>query len=154
MKVCKKCKTALINNQWIPTKNMQEGYIYVLCPNCEKETAVEYQASLISLVLLDANYFIENKKAIMHQIYAVEKQFREAEFDAKILLVDRRSDSIIIKTSHPLLASRIGKKIHKMYRGKLNFSPNGARGVLVHWIGNTYSNRPVTLKPAIQQAAA
>lgn len=154
MKVCKRCKSALINDQWIPTRNIHEGYVYVLCPKCEQEDSVEYQASLMSKVILDAPSILRHEKATYRQIYAIEKQFQTTGLNGKIRYIDRNKEKIIVETTHPLLAAQIGKKFHRLYRGKLTFTHYGVRGVLVHWVGNPEIPKPVNLNPVLKQAAA
>ncbi|MCX7919733.1 MAG: hypothetical protein N3A72_09060 [bacterium] len=149
MKVCKKCKATLINNKWIPTKNLRKRVTYTLCPTCAKETKEVGN----SVVLLDAKFFKQNEKASMQLLHEVEKRIRSTNFYSRILLVNPKQNPILIKTSHPSLAIQIGKQFHKTFHGKLIISQNGQKGVLVRWI-NSFVPQTQEMKPSHQPTPA
>ena len=149
MKVCKKCKATLINNIWIPTKNLRERVIYTVCPTCAKDN----KENSDSVVLLDANFFKLHEKQSMQLIHEVEKQIRANNFYSRIIVVDQKHSPILVKTSHPLLAIQIGKQFHRIYHGKLSISQNGHKGVLVRWMGNSLVPK-VDTKPLPHTASA
>lgn len=136
MKVCRKCKSTLINNIWIPTKNIRKRVIYTVCPNCAIK---EKNENADSVVLLDAQFFQQHEKQSMQLIHDVEKQVRSNNFYSKILFVNPKRSPILVKTSHPGLAIQIGKQFHRIYHGKLVISQNGHKGVLVRWFVNSIS---------------
>jgi hypothetical protein len=151
MKVCRKCKGTLINNKWIPTKNLRKRVIYTLCPTCAKDSK---DNSTDSMVLIDANFFKQNERQSMQLIHDVEKQSRATNYYAKIILVNSRISPIQVKTSHPLLAIQIGKQFHKIFHGKLTITQNRNNGVLVRWIMQPFTAKPAAAKSIAQPASA
>jgi hypothetical protein len=151
MKVCRKCKGTLINNKWIPTKNLRKRVIYTLCPTCAKDSK---DNATDSTVLLDANFFKQNEKQSMQLIHDVEKQSRATNYYSKIVLVNPKQSPILVKTSHPLLAIQIGKQFQKIFHGKLTITQNGHNGVLVRWIMQPFTAKPAASKPIAQTVSA
>jgi hypothetical protein len=151
MKVCKKCKSTLINNKWIPTKNLRKRVIYTLCPTCAKESRDNTSENM---VLLDAAFFKQNEKKSMQLIHDVEKQTRNTNFYSKIILVNSRINPIQVKTSHPLLAIQIGKQFQRIFHGKLTITQNRNNGVLVRWMMQPFTPKPVTATKSIAQPAS
>jgi hypothetical protein len=149
MKVCKKCKGTLINNKWIPTKNLRKRVIYTVCPTCAKDS----KENVNSIVLLDADFFKQHEKQSMQLLYEVENQIRATNYYSRIIIVNQKQSPILVKTSHPLLAIQIGKQFHRIYHGKLSISQNGHKGVLVRWMMNSLSPK-VKVKPLPQVASA
>lgn len=151
MKVCKKCKSTLINNKWIPTKNLRKRVIYTLCPTCAKESK---ENASDNVVLLDATFFKQNEKKSMQIIHEVEKQSRATNFYAKIILVNPKQSPILVRTSHPLLAIQIGKQFQKNFHGKLTITQNRNNGVMVRWILQPFATKPVSAVKSIAQPAS
>jgi hypothetical protein len=136
--ICEQCYAVYHNKHWTlenpfvdeKTKGMKRG-IYTLCPACQK-IQDHFPLGFLSL----SGSFIKNHKdEILHRIKNEEKMARGLNPLARIIEIHEGNGKMEISTTNEKLAQRIGKSLHKAFKGNLVYKwSNNNKFMRVEWM--------------------
>lgn len=129
MKICYKCKSANLDGVWVPTKNFFHKVTYTICPTCAKKE----EKNCSGIIMLSGEFFKNHKDKLLKIVSEEEKNSRVQYPISKVLLIKKHGHPAIIKTNHPFLAIRIGKRFQTEFQGKLQIINKSKNKTIVKW---------------------
>jgi hypothetical protein len=86
------------------------------------------------IVKISGSFILDHEEDILNLVKHEGKLSEERNPKARITKIEKKSGSIIVKTSNHNLASRIGKALHRAYKGKHHFKFRpGEKFIEVEW---------------------
>lgn len=119
--VCSRCHAYLETDHWLfgerryaELKEHPEVNV-TLCPGCLRAEKRLYEGE----VTIRHAWGAVSKDDVLHLIHNEEARARITNPTARVALMEDRGDEIYVLTTTRFLAERIGKELHKAYRGAL-----------------------------------
>ena len=123
--ICERCHSYLETDHWLyderryqELKKRPDIHI-MLCPGCTRIEKRLYEGE----VIVHHNWQAVDKHEVLNLIHHEEARARITNPTARIALMEDRGDDLYILTTTQFLAERIGKELHKAYRGTLKLMP-------------------------------
>ncbi|MCK4421775.1 ATPase [candidate division WOR-3 bacterium] len=121
--VCPDCEAVYHNKHWRFDDQLKHdikfasNYEEKKCPACRK---IEDNYPM-GLVFLSGNFLLQHKKTILNTIRSEEKRAMQKNPLERIMEIEQKDDEYVIKTTTDALAHRIGKILHKSFKGELDY---------------------------------
>jgi len=123
--ICSRCHSYLETDHWrydehryLQLKGRSDIHV-MLCPGCSRVEKRLYEGE----VLVKHDWSNVDKQEVLNLIHHEEARARATNPTARIALMEDRGDELYILTTTQFLAVRIGKELHKAYRGTLKVTP-------------------------------
>jgi NMD protein affecting ribosome stability and mRNA decay len=124
--ICRQCHAIYHNKRWtLDTKSTrtlakvrpaeQGRTVYTFCPACQK-IQDRFPGGILSL---KGSFMKEHREEILHRVKNEELKARHFNPLARIIDIHEENGAIEITTTNEKLAQRIGKSLHKAYKGDL-----------------------------------
>ena len=123
--ICARCHSFLETDHWLYGEHRylelkRRSDIHVmLCPGCTRVERRLYEGEVIA----HHDWSAVAKQEVLNLIHHEEARARATNPTARIALMEDRGDDLYILTTTQFLAERIGKELHKAYRGTLKVMP-------------------------------
>lgn len=123
--ICERCHSYLEGDHWLydehrymQLKNRPDIHL-MLCPGCTRVEKRLYEGE----VMVHHDWKAVEKQEVLNLIRHEEARARATNPTARIALMEDRGDDLYILTTTQFLAERIGRELHKAYRGNLKVMP-------------------------------
>jgi len=123
--ICSRCHSYLETDHWrydehryLQLKDRPDIHV-MLCPGCSRIEKRLYEGEVIA----HHDWSAVDKQEVLNLIHHEEARARSTNPTARIALMEDRGDDLYILTTTQFLAERIGKELHKAYRGTLKVMP-------------------------------
>jgi len=123
--ICSRCHSYLETDHWrydekryLQLKGQSDVHV-TLCPGCVRVEKRLYEGE----VMVHHDWSAVDKQEVLNLIHHEEARARATNPTARIALMEDRGDDLYILTTTQFLAERIGKELHKAYRGTLKLMP-------------------------------
>ena len=123
--ICSRCHSYLETDHWLYDEKRYDqlksrpDVNTMLCPGCTRIEKRLYEGE----VMVHHDWRAVDKQEIMNLIRHEEARARSTNPTARIALMEDRGEDLYILTTTQFLAERIGKELHKAYRGTLKVTP-------------------------------
>jgi len=122
--ICSECGAVYHNKHWefsdefSHNLKLRGNYADKKCPACRK---IEDNYPM-GLVFISGNFILGHKQSILNTIKAEEKRAMQKNPLERIMTIEKEAeDKYLVKTTTDALAHRIGKILHRSFKGELNY---------------------------------
>lgn len=121
--VCKRCGDVYKAGRWysrdmLPEKMLPEHISgYSTCPACQKQRD-RYPGGVIKIT---GSFFSKHQEEVMNLIRNETEKAQGANPLERVMGIESSGDTIEITTTNEGLAQRLGKALHKAYRGDIEY---------------------------------
>ncbi|RKZ22446.1 ATPase [bacterium] len=120
--LCPSCGAVYHNKHWtldekIKEKVLSRQYAEKLCPACRKIR----DRYVMGWVEIRGSFFEKHREDIMNTIKREEERAWKKNPLEKIISIKEEGDRVVIETTTESLATRLGRILHRSYKGKLDY---------------------------------
>ena len=135
-RICQRCGAVGLQKHWFADKRMADKLAidplvhYVVCPGCKRIENKVYEGE----VHLESPLLMKNKEMVYGTIYHTAARAFHDNPLARVAHIQEKDDQIYMLTTTKSLAERLGKAIHRAFKGELKIKPSpGEQYVIVRW---------------------
>lgn len=126
---CPECGAVYHKGHWT-WGAAQPGSEKVICPACHR---IRDQLPA-GFVTLRGKYFGEHREEVLNRVRHCEAAEKRDHPLQRIMAISADGEGMLVTTTDPHLARRIGEAVHKAYKGKLEYHYNKQENLLrVAW---------------------
>jgi hypothetical protein len=121
--VCSKCGAVYHNQHWTLDESRRNLLLSsgaaneVVCPGCKKIAEHNPQG----IVTLHGDYWPEHREDILNLIRNEEKRSMQSNPVERIMDIREENGCLVVETTNPKLAQRIGREIDKAHNGRVEY---------------------------------
>lgn len=126
---CTDCGASFRDGRWTWTA-AQPGSGHAICPAC-KRIREKLPAGFVTL---RGEFFGEHRDEVLSRVRHCEEAEKRDHPLQRIMAIQANGEGMLVTTTDPHLARRIGDALHKAFKGKLEFHYNKGEDLLrVTW---------------------
>ena len=133
--ICRICSSVYHKKRWSLHEGFPEGMMegaprLVICPACRKVRGGFAGGS----VTMEGDFLKEHKEEILHRIRHEERRAKTVNPLERIMAIKETNGHIEILTTNEKLAQRIGRELHRAFKGTVRYQwPGDDKQVRVWW---------------------
>ena len=126
---CTDCAALFHRGRWTWRATPQQA-ARALCPACRRVR----ERLPAGFVRLGGAFFREHREELLNRVRRCEQAERREHPLQRIMAMEARNDHVLVSTTDPHLARRIGEALHDAYKGELRYRySKGDRLLRVSW---------------------